>query len=64
MQVQNPAPAPSQAAAPHPLPQYGGGKVHLCPMHKHKLAISATNLYRSERLPEDRQDDEAETNIH
>ena len=28
-----------------------GGKVHLCPMHKHKLAISATNLYKCEKVP-------------
>ena len=33
------------------VPGLTGGKVHLCPMHKHKLAISATNLYKCEKAP-------------
>ena len=39
---------------PHQAPQYVGGEVHLCPMHKHKLAISATNLYNSEKVHQSR----------
>ena len=35
----------------HELTGLAGGKVHLCPMHKHKLAISATNLYKCEKAP-------------
>ena len=33
------------------LPGVAAGKVHLCPMHKHKLAISTTNLYKCEKAP-------------
>ena len=38
-------------SATHQGAELAGGKVHLCPMHKHKLAISATNLYKCEKVP-------------
>lgn len=42
--------------------QYVGGKIHLCPMHKHKLAISATNLYNSEAVKHSRLEGTSQNN--